>query len=102
MKIYIAGKVTGELPYKYRHKFGYTATKLRAEGHSVINPVEINDPLDKGDFDYEDRMVLCFAAIAICDAVYMLEDWHNSPGAKREHEYAVNAGKKIIYQNVNA
>ena len=100
MKIYIAGKVTGEKPFHYMHKFGYAATKLREQGHSVINPLEINEPLNIGDFTYEDKMALCFAAIDICDAVYMLDDWPYSPGARREHEYALNAGKKIIYQNV--
>lgn len=99
MKIYIAGKITGELPYYYWHKFGYAATKLRADGHQVINPVELNDPLEKGGFAYEDMMKICFAAIDVCEAVYMLKDWHESPGAKREHEYAINSGKKIIYQN---
>lgn len=100
MKIYIAGKITGELPYFYWHKFGYIATKLKADGHKVINPVELNEPLRKYNFDYEDMMALCFRAIDICDAVYMLNDWHDSPGAMREHEYAINSGKEIIYQSV--
>ena len=100
MKIYIAGKITGEMPYNYWHKFGYTATKLKEKGHRVINPVVLNDSLDKAGFSYEDMMAMCFRAIDICDAVYMLEDWHDSPGAKREHEYAINSGKEIVYQNV--
>ena len=72
MKIYIAGKVTGEMPYNYRHKFGYAATKLKEKGHKVINPVVLNDSLDKAGFSYEDMMAMCFRAIDICDAVYML------------------------------
>jgi hypothetical protein len=100
LKIYIAGKITGELPYHYRHKFGYAATKLRAEGYKVINPVELNGELSQFGFDYEDMMRICFAAIDTCDAVYMLSDWSESPGARREHEYAINSGKEIIYQNV--
>lgn len=98
MKIYVAGKITGEMPYCYGLKFGYAATKLRAEGHKVINPVELNDSLCRYGFDYEDMMKMCFTAIDICDAVYMLEDWHDSPGARREHEYAIDRGKKIIYK----
>lgn len=98
MKIYVAGKVTGEFPYYCKYKFGYAATKLRKEGHKVISPMELGAAFEKDQFDYEDIMAVCFASIDICDAVYMLEDWHNSPGARREHEYAINSGKEIIYQ----
>lgn len=98
MKIYIAGKVTGEMPIPVQYKFGYASTKLKEQGHKVINPVALLRPMIVDGFDYEDLMTMCFAAISVCDAVYMLEDWHDSPRAKREHEYALNAGKKIIYQ----
>ena len=98
MKIYVAGKITGDLPYHYKYKFGYAASNLRKEGHKVISPVELNAALEKDLFDYEDMMTMCFAAIDVCEAVYMLMDWENSPGAKREHEYALKLGKKIMYQ----
>lgn len=98
MKVYIAGKITGEMPIPVQYKFGYASTKLKEKGHKVINPVLLNDTLRKSGFDYEDMMAICFRAIDICDAVYMLSDWHNSPGARREHEYAINSGKEIIYQ----
>ena len=83
---------------KCQYKFGYISSKLREEGHKVINPVVLNDSLHKGGFDYEDIMRICYSAIDICDAVYMLDDWNESKGARLEHEFAINAGKKIIYQ----
>ena len=97
MKVYVAGKVTGEDRDKCRYKFGYNATKLREQGHKVINPFAMFEDMRKG-FDKEDEMTICFAAITICDAVYMLADWHESEGAKMEHKYALDHGKKIIYQ----
>lgn len=97
MKIYVAGKVTGEDRDKCRYKFGYNSARLREQGHKVINPFALFEDMRKG-FDKEDEMTICFAAISVCDAVYMLTDWHESEGAKMEHEFALNHGKKIIYQ----
>lgn len=96
-KVYVAGKVTGEDSYKCRSKFGYHASRLRAQGHKVINPFALFEDM-RGDFDKEDEMTICFAAIAVCDAVYMLADWHESEGAKAEHKFALDHGKEIIYQ----
>lgn len=100
MKIYVAGKITGKPPYQYVSEFRHAASVLKIRGHKVINPVTLNDSLAAQEFGYEDMMALCFAAIDVCDAIFMLEDWHDSPGARREHEYALNKGKRIIYQNV--
>jgi hypothetical protein len=100
MKIYVAGKITGEDREKCIYKFGYASSTLRKQGHKVINPKELLKSMESQNFDYEDFMVMCFAAIDLCDAVYMLEDWPESPGARREHEYALNKGKQVIYQSV--
>lgn len=98
-KVYIAGKVTGEMPIPVQHKFGYAGTKLREMGYKVINPVVLLQSMKNAGFDYKDLMTVCFAAISVCDAVYMLDDWSESPGARAEHEYALKHGKEIIYQS---
>lgn len=98
MKIYIAGRITGLKTYEYRLKFGYRAAKLKEDGHKVINPVHIGEYLLSEGFDYEDVMKHCFSSIDVCDAVYMLKDWKDSPGATREHDYAKIIGKEIIYE----
>lgn len=36
--------------------------------------------------------------IQICDAIYMLSNWQDSPGACHELEYARSLGKPVIYQ----
>lgn len=100
MKVYVAGKISGKPPYQYVSEFRHAASILKIRGFKVINPVTLNSSLATQEFDYEDMMKLCFAAIDVCDAIYMLEDWSDSPGARREHEYALNKGKKIIYQTV--
>ena len=93
-KIYIAGKITGE--ENYRQKFKAAQDELEARGQRVMNPA-ILPP----GFDYEDYMRICFAMIDVCDAVYFLADWRDSPGATREHEYASRLGKVIEHEEVS-
>lgn len=33
-----------------------------------------------------------------CDAIYMLNTWRNSEGAKIEHQKAIEWGKQILYE----
>ena len=96
-KVYVAGKVSGLDRDKTRDKFGYMASRLREQGYAVINPFAMLEDT-RYDLDREAEMTICFAAITVCDAVYMLEDWSESPGARAEHEFAINKGKEIIYQ----
>ena len=97
-KVYISGKVTGLLPYRSMAAFGYASSTLRTAGCKVINPMVINDSLVSQGFTYEDLMHMCYAAIDVCDAVYMLKNWKDSEGAQLEHDYAIAAGKEILYQ----
>ena len=38
------------------------------------------------------------AMLNMCDEVYMLEGWQDSPGARREHSVAECLGKQISYE----
>jgi len=89
-KVYIAGKITGL--ENYQNKFWGAKMILERQGHLVMNPAVL-----PAGFDYEDYMKICFAMIDVCDAVYMLDNWRDSPGAMREHAYAGATGKAIMY-----
>ena len=93
-KVYIAGKITGLKDYK--NKFWVAKMILERQGHLVMNPAVL-----PAGFDYEDYMKICFAMIDVCDAVYFLADWRDSPGAMREHEYASRLGKVIEHEEVS-
>lgn len=93
MKIYIAGKITDNPDYKQH--FAEAEKRLTEAGHTAMNPTCL--PLG---FDYEDYMRICFAMIDVCDAVYMLNNWEDSPGAIREYEYAKGKGKEIMFEGV--
>lgn len=95
MKIYIAGKITGLPRAKAVAKFNAARRHLKAQGHDVFIPTVL--PYYKS-VPHEDYMHVCFGMIDICDAIYLLSDWHESRGATMERLYAADTFKKIIYQ----
>lgn len=90
MKLYLAGKITGDPNYKA--KFAEAARALRSTGHSVMNPAELPT-----GFDYPDYMKICAAMIEVCDATCLLPDWTESDGAKYEYGHTIATGKRIRY-----
>jgi hypothetical protein len=92
MKIYIAGKITGDPDY-YR-KFQDAALKVRMAGHVVITPTCLPDNLGTHD----DYMHCCYALIDVSEAVYFLKDWKDSPGATDEFRYAHHTGKHLFFE----
>lgn len=89
MKIYIAGKITGDPNYK--EKFDIAATSLELQGHIVLNPAELPEGMLPADY-----MRICYAMLDTADAIYLLKDWHSSSGASIERNYAMYTGKPIF------
>lgn len=95
MKIYISGKM-GDIPEnRIRHRFGEVAEYLRQEGHVPVNPAVM---LDNPGLDYEDYMDIDLRMLSVCDAIYMLDGWRESEGAKRELRHAIYLNKKILME----
>lgn len=92
MKIYLSGKITGDS--NYRQKFNAMAEELLSYGYVVFNPAILPD-----GFEYEDYMDLDLLILSRCDAVFLLRDWKNSPGAKREVEEVKRLGLQILTED---
>lgn len=73
MKIYIAGKITGDP--KYRDRFRGEAEKLEGLGHIVLNPAELPEGMSKAEY-----MRICFAMIDCADTVFLLPGGRTAPG----------------------
>lgn len=84
MKIYIAGKITGDRHYK--RKFKKAERTLKRKGHSVFNPAVLTD---YPEFSWNDYMKVTGAMQKCCEATYFLPDWKNSKGARQEYDNAV-------------
>lgn len=90
MKIYIAGKITGD-PY-YKAKFARAAADIADAGHTPINPAMQPEGMSNADY-----MRISFAQLDSADAIIFLADWKDSKGAQLEHLWAEYVGKPRYY-----
>ncbi len=92
MKIYIAGKISGDP--EYRKKFAAVAEKIRKDWESaiILNPAELPEGLQPKDY-----MRMCFAMIDAADILYALPDAKDSAGAKLEIAYCEYTGKGTVW-----
>lgn len=117
-RIYISGPMTG-FPDHNIPAFNAAAKRLRAEGHFVINPVDLSslfgtpeelsdsfaayyDPSGcSGEDDgiAENVMAADLAAVRSCNAIYLLNGWENSKGALKEVHVAIEHKLQIILEN---
>lgn len=91
-RVYIAGPMTG-LPDLNFPAFHAEAAKLRAMGHQVVNPAEVNP--DQG-MSWTDCMRSDIAELVKCDAIRLLPGWEFSKGATLEEHIAERLGLQII------
>lgn len=104
MKVYISGKIGEEvLSDATLRKFDRAETLLRGQGHQVFNPTRSGlgehaeyRSVVRGTSFYTEIVLLDLKALSKCDAIYLLPDWKDSPGAKVELEFARAIGLKIL------
>ena len=93
MKVYLAGPMSGHKDYNYP-AFHKAAKRLRAAGHFVLNPAELNPPVK----DYRQCLAVDLAWIcAHAEAIALMPGWENSRGARVEFDLAIALGIKFIY-----
>lgn len=96
MRIYVAGPMTG-LPDLNFPRFHAEAARLRALGHEVINPAEINP--DVG-MQWADAMRADIRELVTCDGISLLPGFEGSRGARLERHIALELGLVIMYAPV--
>ena len=94
MRIYISGPITGTDDYMKR--FCDADRILSDKGYEVINPAAIARLLP--DFEPNEYMKIDLKLLELCDAIYLLDGWQHSNGAKKELYRALCDGKKVIVQ----
>ena len=90
-KTYIAGPMTG-LPDLNFPAFHAAAAELRALGHTVVNPAEINPD---HHMSWEACMRKDIAELVTCHHIHLLAGWEGSRGATLEHHIAERLGLTI-------
>lgn len=94
MKIYISGPITGTKDAGPR--FTETENKLRGAypDAEFINPVRVAATLP--ELSHREYMIISFACMDVCDAMYQMPGWENSDGCNQEFGYAFHADMPIL------
>ncbi|ARB27262.1 DUF4406 domain-containing protein [Pseudomonas tolaasii] len=90
-RIYLSGPMTG-LPDLNFAAFHAMTTNLRAGGHTVTNPAEINP----NGGTWNDCMRRDIVALMDCETVATLPGWEHSKGARLEVLIAEHLGMKVV------
>ena len=95
MKIYISGKISGTDLTETRKRFAAAANATKRLGYEPVNPLE--NGLSEHD-SWEAHMLKDIADLLHCNAIYMLQGWKDSKGARIEHYIATEIGMPIMYE----
>ena len=92
MRIYVAGPMTG-YPELNFPAFNAETARLRALGHEVVNPAEVNPD---SNAEWRDCMRADIKVMVDCDAVQLLHKWQHSKGACLEYQIATALGLAVF------
>ena len=96
MKIYISGPITGTSDYQERFSAAEQIINANGGGDIVaVNPVKETAGIPEGS-PWETYMKACMKILADCDAIYMLEGWTGSRGARLEYLVAMELGLREV------
>lgn len=95
MKIYISGKISGTNLTETRKRFAAVAKAMKRIGVEPVNPFE--NGLSEHDI-WKAHIAKDIADLLKCKAIYMLQGWQDSKGARIEHYIATEIGLPIMYE----
>ena len=97
-KVYISGAIAHYDLEERKAAFSAAATHLREQGYEPVNP------FDNGvsqEAHWREHMRADLRLLLECDAIYMLDGWELSKGAKLELDVASSCGITVLFQNLN-
>lgn len=92
--VYISGQITGLELKEAKANFDKAEALLLEKGFTPVNPMKINPPMSAKNWkEYmRDDIVQLFD----CDAIFLLDNWQDSKGARIEHFIAKEIGLMIL------
>ena len=94
-KIYLSGAISGINFDVVVAKFNDAEDRVNNWQYVPINPLKNGLPKDSR---WHEHMMADLAMLLTCGAIYMLEGWEKSDGAKIEHTFAIKMDIPIIYE----
>jgi hypothetical protein len=89
--VYISGPISN-MPNHNREAFDRAANKLKKEGYTAVNPLDI---VDDPSSPWTECMKKDLTEMLKCDAVMVIEGWNRSAGATLEVLIASKLGLPI-------
>ena len=109
MKVYISGKIgrNEKIAKATLEKFAKREKRLRDIGCETFNPTTSglgtlaeNYARANGSTFYQEILLLDLMELSKCDAIYLLPDWKDSPGAMVEFMFANAIGLTVFEETV--
>lgn len=97
MRVYISGRITGLNDKLVERKFRAAETLLKDLGFEPVNPLK--NGLDSSH-TWEEHMTKDIEMLMPCDAIFMLDNWKLSRGARIEYNIARETGKKLLFETL--
>ncbi|EDS13899.1 DUF4406 domain-containing protein [Bacteroides hominis] len=94
MKIYISGQITGLKEKEAKIYFDRAEKMLLEKGYNPVNPMRINPPIKNKS--WKDYMIDDLRLLFDCEAIYLIDNWQMSKGARIEYYIAKELGMSII------
>lgn len=91
MKIYLAGKISGDSGYRQKFAQASLALRDRWPDAVILNPAALPEGMTPGDY-----MAVCLPMLLRAGTVVFLPDWRSSGGARIERALAAYCGKTVI------
>jgi len=99
--IYVAGALNDTAVHYIQnmHKMIIYAESIRRKGYSIFVPcLDIIMGMVFGNYEYSDYFDNNISFLYKADAMFVVPDWENSSGTKREIEIAKQIGIPIFYE----
>jgi hypothetical protein len=92
---YISGKISGMVEEAER-LFQAAEAEVVALGYTPVNPIKLNHD---HDLSWSSYMRVDIKALCGCDAIYLLGNWGESPGARIEADLAHHLEMDVHHQH---
>ena len=98
MKIYISGQITGLELEEAKVLFEEAEILLLERGYIPINPMKLNPHTDGKT--WKEYMLDDLDALFDCEAIYLLDNWQESKGARIEYQIAKEMDMVILTDKI--